>query len=69
MRFLLEILSILTAIKFYFKGSYDKQKLTLMVISYEIHENRRRLVAYISSEMITRVRFSIYHITSLLFSG
>ena len=38
MRFLLEILSILKAIKFNFKGSYDKQNLTLVVFSYEIYE-------------------------------
>ena len=33
MRFLLEIMFILKAIKFFFKGSYDKQDLTLVVIS------------------------------------
>ena len=27
----------------YIKGLYDKQNLTLMVISYEIYETRRRL--------------------------
>ena len=37
MRFLLEILPILKAIKSNFKGSYDKQNLTLVVISYEIY--------------------------------
>ena len=51
MRFLIKIL---------FKGSYDKQNLTLMVISYEIYETRRRLVSYISYEMTTRVRSSIF---------
>ena len=35
MRFLLEILSILKAIKSHFKESYDKQDLTLVVILYE----------------------------------
>ena len=45
MRFLLEILSILKAIKYSFKGSYDMQNLTLVVISYEIDETRRRLVS------------------------
>ena len=45
MRFLLEILSILKVIKSYIKGSYDKQTLTLVVISYEIYETRRRLVS------------------------
>ena len=44
-RFLLEILSIFTAIKSHFKGSYVKQNLTLVVNSYEIYESRRRLVS------------------------
>ena len=38
MCFLLEILSILKAIKSNFKGLYDKQNLTLMVISCEFSE-------------------------------
>ena len=33
-----------------------------MVISYEIYETRRRLVSYLSCEMITRVRSCIYNI-------
>ena len=37
MRFLLEILSILQAIKPIFKGSYDKQNLLHVGILYEIH--------------------------------
>ena len=41
LRFLIEILSILKAIKSSFKGSYDKQNLTLVVISYEIYETSR----------------------------
>ena len=46
MHFLLEILSIFKAIESSFKGSYDKQNLTLVVISYEIYEtSRRRLVS------------------------
>ena len=45
MCFLLEILSILKAIKSDFKGCYDKQNLTLVVISYEIYETRQRLVS------------------------
>ena len=44
-RFLLEILCILKAIKSDFIGPYDKQNLTLVVISYEIYETRRRLVS------------------------
>ena len=32
MRFLIEIMLILKAIKTHFKGSYDKQNLTLVVI-------------------------------------
>ena len=38
MRFLLEILPNLKAIKSHFKGSYDKQNLTRVVISNEIYE-------------------------------
>ena len=34
MRFLIEIMFILKAIKSHFSGSYDKQNLTLVVISY-----------------------------------
>ena len=45
MRFLIKILFILNAIKSHFKGSYDKQNLTLEVISYESYETRRRLVS------------------------
>ena len=36
--FLNEIIIILKVIKPCFKGSYDKQNLTLVVISYEIYE-------------------------------
>ena len=35
MRFLLEIMFSLKAIEFHFKGSIDKQNLTLVVISYK----------------------------------
>ena len=52
MRFLLEILSVLKAIKFSSEGSYDKQNLTVMVISYEIYETSR-LVSSLSYEMTT----------------
>ena len=45
MRFRIEIMFILKAIKSHFKVSYDKQNLTLVVISYEIYETRRRLVS------------------------
>ena len=45
MRFPLEILIILKAIKSNFKDSYDKQNLTLVVISYEIYETRQRRVS------------------------
>ena len=38
MRFLLEILFILKAIKSHFKGSYDKENFTLVTISYEFYE-------------------------------
>ena len=36
MRFLIEIMFVLNVIKSHFKGSYDKQNLTLVVILYEI---------------------------------
>ena len=45
MRFLFEIMLILKAIKSHCKEAYDKQNLTLMVISYEIYETRKRLVS------------------------
>ena len=40
MRFLIEIMFTVKAIKYHFKESCDKQYLTLVVISYEIHETR-----------------------------
>ena len=43
--FLKEIMFILKAINPHFKGSNDKQNLTLVVISYEIYEIYRRLVS------------------------
>ena len=42
MRFLSEIIFISKAIKSDFKGPYDKQNRTLVVISYEIYETRQR---------------------------
>ena len=45
MCFLIEIMFILKMTKSHFKRSYDKQYLTLVVISYEIDETRRRLVS------------------------
>ena len=66
MRFLLEILSSLKALKSNFKGSNNKQNLTLMVILYEIYQTRRRLVSELSYEMTIRVRFSISVRISLL---
>ena len=42
---LIEILFILKTMKSHFKGSYDKQKLTLVVVSYEIYETLHRLVS------------------------
>ena len=44
--FLLEILSISKAIKSNFKGSYDIQNLTLVVISYEFYEFRRKILTF-----------------------
>ena len=43
--FLIEIMIILKAMKFHLKGSYDKQNLTQVVISYEIYETRQRLIS------------------------
>ena len=43
--FHIELMFILTAIKSRFKGSYDKQNLILVVISYEIYETCRRFVS------------------------
>ena len=45
MHFLTEIKLMLMAVKSIFKGSYDKQNLTLVVISYEIYETHQRLVS------------------------
>ena len=42
--FFVEILSTLKAIQSSFERSYDKQNITLVVISYEIYQTRRRLV-------------------------
>ena len=55
-------MSTFKAIKFHLKLSHDKQNLTLIVISYEIYETRRRLVSKISYELTTRVRSSVYAI-------
>ena len=61
MRFLIEIMFILKAIKSHFSGSYDKQNLTLVVISYEnLKKLSRRLVSLISYEMAIRVGFTMY---------
>ena len=54
--FLLEILSILKVIKSSFKGTYDKQNLTPVVISYEIYE----IYETCQNEMTTRVRSTMY---------
>ena len=73
MHFHIEIMFILKTIKSHFKGSYDKQNLTLMVILYEIYETCQRLltqvvISYeiyeISYEMTTCVRSSIFKIPS-----
>ena len=42
--FSIEIMSSFKAIKPHLKKAYDKQNLTLVVISYEIYETRPRLV-------------------------
>ena len=43
--FSVEQLSTVKSIKSNLKGSYDKQNLTLVVISYKIYETRQRLVS------------------------
>ena len=45
MRFLIEIMFILNAVFSHFNGSYNKQNLTTVVISYEIYETHRRFVS------------------------
>ena len=47
-----EISSTFKVIKLYLKQSYDKQNLTPVIISYEIHETHQRLVSEISYELI-----------------
>ena len=42
--FFVEKMSTLKAIKSHFEKSYNKQNITLVVISYEIYQTRRRLV-------------------------
>ena len=54
-----EKMSTFKVIKFHLKQSYDKQNLTLMVISYEIYETHQRLISLISYKMTTHVRSSI----------
>ena len=44
MHFSLKKMSNLKAIKSHFERSYDKQNITLMVISYEIYQTCQRLV-------------------------
>ena len=44
MLFFVEIMSTLKAIISSFERSYDKQNITLVVISYEIYQTRQRLV-------------------------
>ena len=43
--FFIEIMFVLKVIKSNFKGSYDKQNLTLVVISYKVYETSQRLVS------------------------
>ena len=45
LRFEIQLMFIVKAIISRFKGSYDKQNLTFVVISYKIYETRRRLVS------------------------
>ena len=57
--FSVEPLPTLKAIKSILKWPYGKENLTLLIISYEIYETRRRFVSKISY-VITNVRSSIY---------
>ena len=59
MRFLIEIIFILKAIKSHLKGSYDKQYL-----HFYTHQ---RPVILNSFEMTASLRSSVYHMTSLFF--
>ena len=56
-----EIIFVFKSIK-RFKGSYDKQNLTLVVIAYEIYETSLRRVSSISYKMTLSVRPSICNI-------
>ena len=60
MHLLIEIMFILKAKKYHLKKTYNKQNFTLVCISYDIYETRRRLVRSISYEITTRIRSSIY---------
>ena len=51
--FLSGIKFILDTIKLRFKGSYDKQNLTLVVISYEIYKTRLRRVCVSPDDYIS----------------
>ena len=51
MRFHIELMFILKAIKSHYKGSYDKQNLTLMVISYEMST---RVTSSISETLVSQ---------------
>ena len=64
--FFIDIICNLKGIKTTLNQSYDKQNLTLMIISYEINQTRQRLVLSISYEMTTHVRSSI--LTMSMFS-
>ena len=54
MRFLIEIVFILKAIKFHSKVSYDKQNLTLVIISYQ-------MTTRVRSSMSPKLLFLLYH--------
>ena len=66
MCFVIDIIFVFKAIKSNIKGSYNKQNITLVVMSYEIYETRLRLVSYISYEMTTSVRSSIFKPTDII---
>ena len=60
MCFHIEILFVLNAIKYHFKGPYDKQNLTLVVISYEIYETHQGSFHKVFEWYIKRKKFIPY---------
>ena len=58
MRFPIEVVFILKAIKFHSEVSYDKQNLMLVVISYEMYEtSRTRFIHFIRNDSLFATLF------------